>query len=268
MSSGSRAAAAVLLVAAAGPAGFFLYRFLAAEHLIAAPAAHVVASESRQPAAESRQPAAESRQSASESHQAAAGDSAAAAVTHEATPEELPAITLPDAKGTPRSLSSWIGHPLVINFWATWCEPCRREIPLLQTLRRRARDHLEIVGIAVDDRDAALQYVRRMSIDYPVLAGGESAGLAAVNAFGVQAAVLPLSVFADGRGRIVAVKVGEIHPDDAQLILARLADVDSGRLALQSAREQISAGLAALAAARARGTAGNGTSATPQPPTT
>jgi thiol-disulfide isomerase/thioredoxin len=222
---GPRIALAMLLVAAAGPAGFFAYRFLAAEHLIAAPVS------------------------------TRAGDALtvakAPAEPAKPAPLELPDITLPDSTGAARKLSAWRGHPLIVNFWATWCEPCRREIPLLESLRHKAADHLEVVGIAVDDRDPVLKYMRRMGIDYPVLVGGEDRGMAAIEAFGMQA-VLPFSVFADSQGRIVAAKLGELHPDDAQLILTRLTDEDSGRVALAKAREEISSGLAALAAARSR----------------
>jgi thiol-disulfide isomerase/thioredoxin len=226
-----------VLVAAAGPAGFFAYRFLAAEHLIARPGASAGAPVTVTPSTP-----------ASPTGTAAGPPDSAAA---RPAPLELPDITLPDASGGERKLSSWRGQPLIVNFWATWCEPCRREIPLLESLRRKATDHLEVVGIAVDDRDPVLQYIQRMGVDYPVLIGGQDRGMAAVEAFGMQA-VLPFSVFADTQGRIVAAKVGELHPDDAQLILARLADVDSGRMPLEKARADVSSGLAALAAARAR----------------
>src|SRR4029077_18677769 len=60
-----------------------------------------------------------------------------AATPRHAVPLELPPLALKDAGGAPRQLSEWRGHPLVVNFWATWCEPCRREIPLLKTLPAR-----------------------------------------------------------------------------------------------------------------------------------
>lgn len=143
------------------------------------------------------------------------------------------------------------GRVLVVNFWATWCEPCRREIPLLLKLRREhAADGVEVVGIAVDSRDAVLKYAQDMHIDYPVLVG-EQEGFEAVQAFGMET-VLPFTVFTDRQARIVTLKVGELHADEAAFILDRVKDVDSGRLALADARRQISAQIAQLAAERAR----------------
>jgi thiol-disulfide isomerase/thioredoxin len=164
-------------------------------------------------------------------------------------PEELPDIVLPDAAGTPEHLREWRGRPLIVNFWATWCEPCRREIPLLKRLRHeRAADGLEIVGIAVDLRADVRRYAGAQGIDYPVLIG-EEGGLAAANAFGMDT-VLPFSVFADARGRIVALKVGELHPDEAKLILDRVRAIDAGTLPLAVARREIAEGLNRSRAAR------------------
>ena len=165
-------------------------------------------------------------------------------------PEELPPITLPGLNGTPRSLADFRGKLLLVNFWATWCEPCRREIPLLQKLRReRGKDGLEIVGIALDHRQDVEKYARDREMAYPVLVG-ERGGLAAVNALGMDT-VLPFSVFADRSGRIITLKVGELHADEAALILDRMSDLDRGRLTLAAAREQIASGIARLSAARA-----------------
>jgi thiol-disulfide isomerase/thioredoxin len=160
-------------------------------------------------------------------------------------PEELPPVTLPGPDGVPRSLADFRGRLLVVNFWATWCEPCRREIPLLQRLRReRAKDGVEIVGIALDHRDEVAKYAADRGIAYPLLIG-ETGGLEAVSALGMDT-VLPFSVFADRTGRIVTLKVGELRPDEATLILDRLTDLDRGRLTLAQAREQISTGMARL----------------------
>jgi thiol-disulfide isomerase/thioredoxin len=164
-------------------------------------------------------------------------------------PEELPEIRLSGTDGAMHKLADWKGRPLLVNFWATWCDPCRREIPLLKRLRReRASDGLEIVGIAVDHPDEVRKYAKAHGIDYPVLVG-EEGGLAAVTAFGMDT-VLPFSVFADRHGVVVTLKVGELHEDEAELILDRVRDVDAGRLTLPVARAQIADGIRRLSQAR------------------
>ena len=165
-------------------------------------------------------------------------------------PEQLPDFSLPDLGGASHTLSDWRGRLLAVNFWATWCEPCRREIPLLRDLRREnARNGFEIVGIAIDHRDSVAKYAREMRMDYPILVG-ERGGLEAAAAFGMEP-VLPFTVFADTKGRIVTLKVGELHRDEAAFILARLADVGAGRMSLQAAREQIDERVRRLAVSRA-----------------
>jgi peroxiredoxin len=166
-----------------------------------------------------------------------------------AIPSQLPDIALPGPDGVTHRLADWKGRPVLVNFWATWCDPCRREIPLLKTLRHEhSAEGLQVVGIAVDSKEAVRQYTAAHGIDYPVLIG-EQGGLAAVSALGMDT-VLPFSVFADRSGRIVTLKVGELHHDEAELILERLRQVDAGTLTLDAAREQISAGVRQLNAAR------------------
>ncbi|HEY5020711.1 MAG TPA: TlpA disulfide reductase family protein [Steroidobacteraceae bacterium] len=166
-------------------------------------------------------------------------------------PMVLPDLTLPDANGIAHRLSDWAGHPLVVNFWATWCEPCRREIPLLIRLRHeRAARGVAIVGIAIDFRAAVVKYAAAAAIDYPLLIG-EDAGLKTVDAFGMQL-VFPFTVFADREARVVAVKVGELHQDEADFILDRVEDIDRGSLTLAAAREAIAARLRDLAVQRAK----------------
>jgi thiol-disulfide isomerase/thioredoxin len=158
-------------------------------------------------------------------------------------PETLPDLTLPGLDGQLHALSQWRGHTVVLNFWASWCEPCRREIPLLKQLRREhAADGVEVVGIAIDFRDAAQKYAHDSKIDYPVLVG-EDGGYAAVAAFGMEP-VLPFTVFADGHGRIVNLKIGELREAETQLVLARLKALNQGRITLQTARREIAEGTA------------------------
>jgi thiol-disulfide isomerase/thioredoxin len=165
-------------------------------------------------------------------------------------PDTLPHFELADREGVKRSLGDWKGKPLLVNYWATWCAPCRREIPLLNELRAEGRaPGLEVIGIAVDFRDDVLAYDKETPINYPLLIGEED-GLAAVTAMGMQPA-FPFTVFADSQQRIVTVKVGELHRDEAELILGKVAAIDAGTLELAQAKTELEAGLKDLAARRA-----------------
>lgn len=170
-------------------------------------------------------------------------------------PDTLPDIAFADRLGVTRHLSDWKGRPLLVNFWASWCMPCRQEIPLLERLsRQRAPQGLQVIGVAVDSRAAVLDYARRAAIQYPLLIG-EQPGLQAVRALGMEE-VFPFSVFVDTRGRIVTLKIGQLRPDQAALILDRLDDLDRGRIDLATARRRISEGMATLAVAHAQRSAG------------
>ena len=165
-------------------------------------------------------------------------------------PDDVPPISLPGLDGRTHALADYRGRLLVVNFWATWCEPCRREIPLLKSLRAEyAKDGLEIVGIAVDSRDEVAKFVTAHGMTYPVLLG-EQGGLEAASAFGMEV-VLPFSVFADRAGHIVALKVGELRPDEGHAILAGLRELDAGHLTLKAAQSQIAARLSTLDARHA-----------------
>ena len=167
-------------------------------------------------------------------------------------PERLPDFELATVEGPPKRLSAFIHPVLVVNFWATWCAPCRREIPLLNRLRdeRHATEGVEVVGIAVDFRDDVLKYLENTRIGYPLLMGEED-GLRAANAFGMDL-LLPFTVFADAQRRIVTVKVGELHADEADFILDQIAALNAGQQDLAAVRLAIAAKLTELAAERAR----------------
>jgi thiol-disulfide isomerase/thioredoxin len=166
-------------------------------------------------------------------------------------PDTLPDITLADRSGKPTKLSSFGGRSLMVNFWATWCAPCRREIPLLNKIRaeRQAQD-AEIVGIAVDFREDVLKFLTVVPINYPLLIGEED-GLAAAEAFGMSLA-FPFSVFIDSQNRILTLKVGELHEDEANFAFDRLRDIDNGVLTREAAQSAVSAAFRDMAARRAR----------------
>src|SRR5213075_2210542 len=88
--------------------------------------------------------------------------------------DTLPDFTLANLAGEPQSIKTLGGKPMLINFWATWCGPCLREIPMLKELQTHRPD-LQVVGIAVDRREPVVGFADKRQFNYPILIG-ESAG--------------------------------------------------------------------------------------------
>jgi thiol-disulfide isomerase/thioredoxin len=176
----------------------------------------------------------------------AAGDPPATPV-----PDEVPDLTLPDLQGQRHSLRSYRGKPVIYNFWASWCVPCRREIPLLNQLQRQAVDNsLYVVGIAADLRENVVEFTKSTRMDYALLIG-EQEGAEAAQRFGVPL-VLPFSVFVASDGRVVALKLGELHQDEATAMLATIRRLDQGKVSLAEARSLIAERMKELAVERAK----------------
>jgi thiol-disulfide isomerase/thioredoxin len=179
---------------------------------------------------------------------AAAGAAQAFAMRGElpTVPAQRPLFTLADTAGRRHSITEWDGKALVVNFWATWCAPCRRELPLLNQLQGEfASRGIQVLGVAVDFADDVRAFTREFPVAYPILIG-EQDGLDAARAFGVATVVFPFTAFSDSRGRIITVHMGELHEPQARAILGVVLKVDAGALAPGEARGAMTAALAAL----------------------
>jgi thiol-disulfide isomerase/thioredoxin len=235
----SRGLPAAVIIGGAAWGGFFAYGRWARPHISPMAVASAVRRTSSLPAHSGAPGTADGEQPTT------------AAAVRSTIPDTLPDIPFVTRDGVTRRLAHWQGHPLLVNFWAPWCEPCRQEIPLLERLsRQHSTRGLQVIGIAVDSRAAVLDYARRAGIQYPLLIG-QRAGLAAVRDLGMEA-VLPFSVFADARGRIVTLKIGRLRSGEAELILGRVDALDRGRIDLATARREIADGMSRLAVARAQ----------------
>jgi peroxiredoxin len=171
-------------------------------------------------------------------------------------PDRLPQFSLTNSAGKATSIASFGGQSLIINFWATWCAPCRREIPLLQSLHAEwAGRDVTVVGIAVDYRDKVLEFADRFKIAYPLLIGEQDA-LDAAAALGVESPVFPFTVFTDRRGEVVALFIGELHRPQAELILSEVQKLNQDSVQLPAARHAITEGLSALKPQGAKQTPG------------
>jgi thiol-disulfide isomerase/thioredoxin len=126
-------------------------------------------------------------------------------------PEMAPPLQAVDLLGRPVNKDNWAGKVVIVNFWATWCPPCRVEIPELLQLKREFNDRLEIVGISEDDDPPVevLKFARMKGMTYPiVMATGELVG-----AYGGVPA-LPTSFLIDTQGRVVQKHSG-LYPIEA-----------------------------------------------------
>jgi thiol-disulfide isomerase/thioredoxin len=134
----------------------------------------------------------------------------------------LMAMQLPDLNGQPQGISQWRGSVVVVNFWATWCAPCREEIPILISLQEKYRAHgLQFVGIAIDQRDKVAAFARQFNINYVVLLGGlETIDL--TRQVGNRVGALPFTVVVDRNGRIVSRELGKVKEAELERLVLSL----------------------------------------------
>lgn len=124
--------------------------------------------------------------------------------------EAVLAARLDDLEGRPQALAQWRGKVLVVNFWATWCAPCREEIPIFVRLQEQyGAGGLQFIGIAIDQRDKVQSFAREFGINYPVLLGGIDAVDMSRQA-GNRVGALPFTVIIGRDGQVVARELGEL----------------------------------------------------------
>lgn len=122
---------------------------------------------------------------------------------------------LPDLQGQPHRLDEWKGKLRIVNFWATWCAPCRSEIPLLAATRGQYRQQgVEVIGVAVDQPAEVRAFFASGQSAYPILVA-EQQGQALMKAYGNPYAALPFTVLIDAAGKIVQRHQGVL---DARLL--------------------------------------------------
>ena len=122
----------------------------------------------------------------------------------------LPEYRLLSLDGVRENSSQWLGKVQVINFWATWCPPCKREIPTLIKLQNDYKDRgLQVIGIALDEAAAVAKYVEEHGINYPALAGEDDVAEVSVK-LGNDLGILPYTVIADRTGKITFIRHGEV----------------------------------------------------------
>ena len=137
-------------------------------------------------------------------------------------PEALPRdLALPDLNGRPHYIKEWEGRVVLLNFWATWCPPCRDEIPMLIEVQRRHGDHgLQVIGVAVDKQAPVRAFVRRLGVNYPILLLSEEQARGVLGRQG-KAVGLPYSVLVAPDGRTLARKLGPFSRAELEATVGR-----------------------------------------------
>jgi len=152
---------------------------------------------------------------------AGAGDVRAQELIHRIAPD----FVRTDLAGRKIDLKQYRGKVVLLNFWATWCAPCRVELPRFEVWQEKyGGDGFEVVAVSMDDADAPVRRaVRRLHLEFPVLMGDARLGAAYGGILG-----LPVTFLIDGEGRIVAKIKGEADLDALELQVRNLLARQSG----------------------------------------
>jgi thiol-disulfide isomerase/thioredoxin len=121
----------------------------------------------------------------------------------EKTSQPLPAFSLSDLSGKQHDIAEWKGKILIINFWATWCPPCKKEIPEFTALQKQySAQGLQFIGVTIDDKDSVVDYLSSTKINYPVLMA-EDEGIALAHKLGDISGTVPFTIVVNAEGQII-----------------------------------------------------------------
>lgn len=133
-----------------------------------------------------------------------------------------PGFELVDLDGVKRNMDEWNGQVIVVNFWATWCPPCRKEMPAFIELQETyAAQGLQFVGIALDETSKVQDFVDSLGVDYPILVGGNDA-IKVSDAYGNRLGALPYTAVVDREGIIVKTFRGEVSKSSVEKLITNL----------------------------------------------
>jgi len=137
--------------------------------------------------------------------------------------DALFSATLLDTQGEPMPLAGFRGKPLIVQFWARWCVPCREEFPELIRLEKRYKKRgLVVLGIALEEDPVAVrEFLAAYEVRYPVALSREQ-GLSLLDALGNDKSVLPFTLLIDRRGEVVLRKYGVFKRSDFQGVADKL----------------------------------------------
>ncbi len=133
-----------------------------------------------------------------------------------------PDFELNDIDGNPRKLSEWDGKIIILNFWATWCPPCKKELPAFVELQTQYADQgIQFVGIAVDLPDNVRSFMEEIPLNFPNLIS-ETEAMKIAGLYGNSRGALPYTVFINKSGKISYTHTGELEKAEAEKVLTSL----------------------------------------------
>ncbi|WP_244847250.1 TlpA disulfide reductase family protein [Caballeronia sp. SL2Y3] len=136
--------------------------------------------------------------------------------------DQLWKTTPPAASGTSQPLAAYKGKPVVVNFWASWCGPCVKEMPTLSALQREyQKKGITFIGLGVDSEKNVNDFLKKVPVDYPVYVTGFG-GADLARSFGNNAGGLPFTVVIDSKGTVRSTKLGEVNEGELRHTLDAL----------------------------------------------
>ena len=152
---------------------------------------------------------------------------------------QYPEFTLKNIDGEDVAFTEYAGRHRLLNFWATWCAPCRREIPLLKEFQAEQNDDgLLILGIAVDFPEDVAKYAKAAEFNYPILIGQEDA-MAVAESSGISFIAMPFTMVVSRDGEYLGAYLGELHRSHLDDIRSILEKLDTGEINTESAKGAI-----------------------------
>jgi peroxiredoxin len=139
---------------------------------------------------------------------------------HAQADDTLPAFSFPDTEEKTHNISEWSGKTLVLNFWATWCHPCLKEIPEFMQLQTQfAAKNVQFIGIAIDELPAVARFKETAKMNYPVLVASEWEGFNLSQQLGNSANTVPYTVVVNPAGQIIYRHAGAVKKEDLLAVI-------------------------------------------------